>query len=103
MWPFGSKKKAYREVYGGVWGHLVSQHQVDVDTLTREVRCVEKEGVLDGGVPVTYLRVFRLPEVEKKGVSVSGWETFDAHPELIAFEGYLTSANEAFLKPGTGV
>jgi hypothetical protein len=96
MWPF--KKKPFRQVYGGIWGHLVSEHQIDVDTLSRDVRCVEREGALEGGVPVTFLRVFRLSEAEKKGVIVSGWETFDAHPDLIAFEGHLTHENAAFLK-----
>jgi hypothetical protein len=100
MWPF--KEKPFRKVYEGIWGHLVSEHQIDVDTLTRDVRCVERKGVLAGGVPVTFLRVFRLSEVEKKRVNVSGWETFDAHPDLIAFEGYLTDANEALLTPRAG-
>jgi hypothetical protein len=96
MWFF--KEKSFKEVYGGAWGHLVNKHQIDVDTLHREMRCVERQGSLDGGLPVTFLRVFRLPEAEKKGVNVSGWETFDKHPDLIAFEGYLTQANEAFLE-----
>jgi len=97
MWFF--KKKPFKEIYGGAWGHLVNKHQIDVDTLYREMRCVEKEGSLEGGVPVTYLRVFRIADAQKKGVDISGWETFDQHPELIAFEGYLTQTNEAYLEP----
>ena len=96
MWPFGNR---FRSVNSDVWRHLVSDHQMDVDTISREVRCVERKGVLDGGVPVTFLRLFRLPEVKKKGVSVSGWETFDEHPDLIAFEGHLTPENVPILKP----
>ena len=64
MWPFGNR---FRSVNSDVWRHLVSDHQMDVDTISREVRCVERKGVLDGGVPVTFLRLFRLPEVKKKG------------------------------------
>jgi hypothetical protein len=97
MWFF--KKKAFREVYGGAWGHLVNKHQIDVDTLHKEMRCVERKGSLDGGIPVTFLRVFRLSDVAQKGVSVAGWETFDDHPELIVYEGYLSAANEAHLEP----
>jgi hypothetical protein len=30
------KKKAVREIDGGVWRHLVNAHKIDVDTLSRE-------------------------------------------------------------------
>jgi hypothetical protein len=63
---------------------------------------VEKEGFLDEKKPVTFLRVFKFQEAEKKGVEIKGWETFDRHPELILYEGYLTKANEAFLRPTNG-
>lgn len=43
-----------------VWGQLVNVHKVDVDTLANEFRCVEREGVMEGGRPVTFLRVFKL-------------------------------------------
>lgn len=92
------KKKPFKEIYGGAWGHLVNKHEIDVDTLAREMRCVEKKGVLDSGIPVTFLRVFRLSDMSKKGVNVAGWETFDDHPDLIAFEGYLSADNEAHLE-----
>jgi len=97
MWFF--KKKPFKEIHGAAWGHLVNEHQIDVDTLSREMRCVETEGTLEEGQSVTFLRVFRLRDIERKGVTVEGWETFDEHPELIAFEGYLTPANEAHLEP----
>jgi hypothetical protein len=91
------KKKIVKEIDGGAWGHLVNVHKMDVDTLTRQMRCVDREGVLDDGAPVTFLRVFRLKEVEEVGVAITGWETFDQHPELIIFEGYITRKNQAFL------
>jgi hypothetical protein len=97
MGLFSLKKKAVREISGGAWGHLVSTHGFDVDTLARSIRCVEKEGFLDGNKPVTFLRVFHLQEAAKKGVEIKGWETFDQHPDLILLEGYLNRANEAFL------
>jgi hypothetical protein len=91
------KKKAIKEIDGGAWGHLVSVHKIDVDTLSKEMRCVECEGALEGGQRVTFLRVFRPMEAQRIGINVSGWETFDQHPELILFEGYVTKANEASL------
>jgi hypothetical protein len=92
------KKKIVREIHDAAWGHLVNVHKIDVDTLSREFRCVEHEGALNGKGPVTFLRVFKPKEAEQKGVVVMGWETFDEHPDLIHFEGHLTSSNEAYLE-----
>jgi hypothetical protein len=75
---------------------------MDVDTLSRQIRCVDREGVLDGGLPVTFLRVFKLKEAEEAGVTITGWETFDQHPDLIMFEGYVTRKNQAFLERKKG-
>jgi len=96
------KKKNVKEISGGAWGHLVNVHKIDVDTLANKIRCVEREGVINEGKPVTLLRVFRLPDVQEKGINVTGWETFDQYPELILFEGYLTKTNEAHLERRTG-
>jgi hypothetical protein len=92
------KKKVIREIDDGAWGHLVSVHKIDVDTLSKAMRCVEKEGFLNDGKPVTFLRVFKPTEAQEKGVEITGWETFDQHPDLILFEGYLTKTNEAYLE-----
>jgi hypothetical protein len=63
MWPF--KKKAIKEIDGGAWGDLVSSHGLDAVTLSREFRCVEREGSYEGRA-VTLLRVFKPSEAEKK-------------------------------------
>lgn len=91
------KKKVVNEICSGAWGHLVSHHKVDVDTLSREFRCVERQGDLNGSA-VTFLRVFKPSEAQQKGAVVTGWETFDQYPELVWFEGYLTSLNKASLE-----
>ncbi len=95
MWPF--KKKVVKEIEGGAWGHLVRDHGLTVDVLSSDFRCVEREGHRKGQ-SVTFLRVFKPGEAEKRGVSVGGWETFDSHPELVHFEGYVSRANEARLE-----
>lgn len=92
------KKKIIREIHNGVWGHMVTIHKINVDTLSKDMRCVEREGVLENEMPVTFVRIFRPVEVQNKGIIVTGWETFDEHPNLILFEGYLTRANEAHLE-----
>jgi len=92
------KKKLIQKIDGGAWGHLVEVHKIDVDTLSNEMRCVKRDGVLDGGEPVTFLRVFKPSEAEERKIAITGWETFDQHPELIIFEGYLTKANKAHLE-----
>lgn len=89
------KKKVIKEVRDAAWGHLVNKHGIDVDTLSKDMRLVEKEGAIDGKGPVTMMRVFRLSETQQKGLNVTGWEFFNEHPELIIFEGYLTLKNEA--------
>jgi hypothetical protein len=91
------KKKIVKEIDGGVWGHLVSEHGIDVDTLCNRMRCVEREGFIDK-IGVTLIRVFKPSEAEQKGVPVMGWETFDEHPDLVIFEGYLTKQNKAHLE-----
>ncbi len=93
------KRKVIKEISGGAWGLLISQYKYDVDTLANQIRCVEREGVIDGGKKVAHLRIFRLSDIEKKGVEVTGWETFDQHPDLVLFEGYLTRNNEAYREP----
>ena len=54
--------------------------------------------VLKMGSRLTSLRIFSLSDAEKKGIAVAGWETFDQHPELIMFEGYLDDKNQARLE-----
>jgi len=95
------KKKVVKGIEAGAWGHLVNIHGVDVDTLYREFKCVEHKGSHEGQA-VTLLRVFKPSEAEKKGVSVTGWETFDSHPDLVHFEGYITKLNEAHLERKRG-
>jgi len=46
------KKKVVKDIDGGAWGHLVSVHKIDVDTLSKEMKCVEREGMLEEGRPV---------------------------------------------------
>jgi len=90
------KKKIVKQIDGGAWGHLVSVHGVDVDTLSNRMRCVEREGAIDNNtIAVTFVRVFKPSEAEEKGVTVKGWETFDEHPDLVIFEGYVTRRNQA--------
>ena len=96
MWFF--KKKIVKEITGGACGHLVAKHGIDVDTLSYKLRCVEREGVTGNKVPVTFMRVFKPSEAEQKGVVVTGWETFDEHPDLVIFEGYVTQDNKAHLE-----
>ena len=91
------QKKVIKEVYGKAYGQLVWVHKIDVDTLCRDIRCVELRGKANGGEPVTLLRIFSLKETERKGVVVTGWQTLDRHPDLILFEGHMTRADEAYL------
>lgn len=91
------KKKIIKELHHGIWGHMIGVHKLDVGTLG-DMRCVEREGVLENGNRVTFVRIFRPAEVQNKGFIVTGWETFDEHPDLIHYEGYLTRRNEAFLE-----
>ena len=90
-----------KEIEGGTWGHLLNAHGMDVDSLSQHIRCIDKSGVKDG-IRVKMLRIFSLREVAARGIAVTGWETFDRHPELILFEGYLDSNNTAHLERKNG-
>jgi hypothetical protein len=79
-------------------GHFVNVHKADGGTITHSLRCVEQTGLLNGQVRVTFLRVSRPTEVEQTGIVVTGWETFDQHPDLIVVEGYLTRENKTHLE-----
>jgi len=57
------KPKIIMEIYDAAWGCLACEHKISVGTLAKEIRCVDKPGVIDGGGPVTFLRVFSLSEV----------------------------------------
>jgi hypothetical protein len=92
------KKKIVKEISDGAWGHLVNTHKIDVDTLSKEMRCVEREGYLEGKGKVTFLRVFKPREAQERGIVITGWETFEQHPDLVFFEGYITSSNQAHLE-----
>lgn len=91
------------EMGGGVWEHLVSVHKQDAGNIVRQMRCVERQGVLDDGTPVIFLRVFKVEEAMRQGVAVSGWETLDRHPDLIRFEGFFTREGKAYLRRRTVV
>ena len=96
MWWF--KKSVVNPIPSNAcWGLLVGQHKIDVDTLTNVMRCVVKEGIVNDR-KVTFVRIFDLREIEKRKITITGWETFDQYPELLAFEGYFTEANYAFLE-----
>jgi hypothetical protein len=95
------KPKIIKEIRDGAWGHLVHAHGLTVDTLSHDIRCVDKPGVKDG-FQVNLLRIFSLRDVEKEGITITGWETFDQHPELIMFEGYLDGNNQAHLERKNG-
>jgi hypothetical protein len=101
MGLFNRKPKIVKEIYGGTWGHLVQAHGLTVEVLSKNIRCVDKPGVKDGS-QVNLLRIFSLSDVEEKGITIAGWETFDQHPELIMFEGYLDANNQAHLERKNG-
>ena len=95
------KPKIVKEIDGRAWGYLVQEHGFNVDTLTKDIRCVNKSGLKDG-CEVSFLRIFSLRDVEKQGITITGWETFDQHPELIMFEGYHDFRNKARLEKKNG-
>jgi hypothetical protein len=95
------KPKIVKEIRDGAWGNLVQVHGMTVDVLSKDIRCVDKPGLKDGS-QVNLLRIFSLSDVGKNGVTVAGWETFDQHPELVMFEGYLDGTNQAHLERKNG-
>jgi len=91
------KQKVVHKIQAAVWGKLVAQG-IDVDTLSKDIRCVQKNGAINGGTPVTCLRIFKLSDAADRKIEVTGWETFDANPELILFEGHVTASHHVSLE-----
>jgi hypothetical protein len=86
-----SKKSVIKPIPdNSCWGHLINDHKVDSATLCDYMRCVMKDGALNGE-KVTLLRVFDTRKTEQEMITVTGWETFDQHPDLLAFEGYCSN------------
>jgi hypothetical protein len=94
-------KKPVKEIQNAAWGTLVNEFKIDVDSLSRDYRCVQKDAVMDGQGKVQLLRIFCLSDVQAKNIQVAGWETFDEHPELVVFEGYVTPNNKASIQKKT--
>ena len=90
------KKKIVKEIYEGVGGYMVKEYHIDVDTLG-EMRCVDRDGTNNDGLPIKLIRIFSPGEAASKEITVNGWETFDEHPELILYEGFLTRDNKAIM------
>ncbi len=101
MGLFSRKPKIVKEIYAGTWGHLIYDHGLTAEVLCEDIRCVDKPGARDG-YEVPFLRVFSLRDVQEKGITIAGWDTFDQHPELIMFEGYLDVHNQAHLERKNG-
>lgn len=104
MGLFGKKQEGevkgikVKGIHDGMWGYMVSAHKIDVDMLSKEYRCVEREGKNADGEAATLVRVFKPQEASQKGIAITSWETFDQYPELVWFEGYLTHTNKAYLE-----
>ncbi len=92
------KKKVVKDIGDSLWGHLFNVHKIDVDTLSKDMRLCGTGGGCHWRQTGKLLRVFKLSELQQKGITVTGWETFDQHPDLILFEGYLTKTNEIHLE-----
>ena len=91
-------QKVVKKIEGPLWGHMVNEYNIDVDTLANVMRLVEREGDADGNEPATFVRIFKMSDVEQKGIEIEGWETFDEHSDLVRFEGYVTQSNEVCLE-----
>lgn len=70
---------------------------MDLSTLRRDYKCVYKPFVWGTS---SLMRVFRPSDMKESGVTVTGWDTFDVHPERIVFDGFLmgNGQNEAYLE-----
>ena len=93
-----SRKRIVKEITGKAWGHLVNVHKVDVDTLSNEFRVIEREGTIEGGKSVTFLRIFKPLEALRRNIAIQGWESLDQNPDLIYFEGYRTKLGDVQLE-----
>ena len=93
--------KAILKVEGPLWGYMVTQRGVVVDVL-QQLRRVEREGSVVGK-PATMVRIFDPVGVEKEGIVIESYESFDAHRKLILYEGYYREPGMADIHIGRAV
>ncbi len=96
------KKKIVKEIDGAIWATCSTFTGWTCKLCPLKCVLSSEKGFLEGGKPVTFIRVFKPEEAQMKNITITGWETFDQYPDLIHFEGYLTKRNEAFLDPKKG-
>jgi hypothetical protein len=86
------RKREVKKIEGALWGYMVSQQGVIVDTL-QNLRRVERDAVVgDKTVGLTMIRIFDPADAKEKGVDVEDYRSLDGHPDLVLYEGYYQAA-----------
>jgi hypothetical protein len=94
-------KAAIKKIEGPLWGYMVTQRGVPVDTLQR-MRRVERDGKV-GSKPATIVRIFNPAAAEKGGVVIDSYESLDAYRGLILYDGYYRGSEMADIHIGRAV
>ena len=94
-------KKIIKKIEGPLWGYMVTQRGVPVDTL-QHMRRVERDGKV-GSKPATIVRMFNPAAAVKEGVVIDSYESLDAYRGLILYEGYYHGSEMAGIHIGGAV
>lgn len=86
---------AIKDVPQMLYSRLITEFHVDPDWAYAHLKCVEDR---DKSKKIRRYRIFDMDVVSAvKGFKVEGYASFDAHPEMVMFEGSVTDAGQVSL------
>lgn len=86
---------AVKDVPQMPYSRIVTEFKVDPDWAYAHLKCVEER---DKARKLRRYRIFDMDAVSRVGgFRVENYASFDAHPELVLFEGYVTDEGQVSL------
>ncbi|MEW6142070.1 MAG: hypothetical protein AB1597_02795 [Chloroflexota bacterium] len=86
---------AIKDVPQMPYSHIITEFHVDPDWAYSRLRCVEDR---DKAKKIRRYRIFDMDVISaNKGFKVKDYASFDAHPEMVMFEGFVTDDGQVSL------
>jgi len=91
---------AIKDVPQMLYSRIVTEFKVDPDWAYSQLKCVEDR---DKAKKIRRYRIFDMDAIHAaKGFKVENFVSFDAHPEMVIFEGAVTDDGQVSLTKKSG-